>query len=115
MRAADKETGGGVGHTAMRINDPNASSISSAGLSQTQSVESTGRSRAKGLDAVGRSGGDHVELSGLSQQLSSLEGDSPERAALIQRLSLEVSNGTYRVSARELSASLLDRHIVDRT
>jgi flagellar biosynthesis anti-sigma factor FlgM len=54
---------------------------------------------------------DQINLSDLSQQLRSLETDSPERTEKVRALAAAFAAGTYKVDAAEVSRRLVDDSI----
>jgi flagellar biosynthesis anti-sigma factor FlgM len=54
---------------------------------------------------------DQINLSDLSQQLRSLETDSPERTEKVRALAAAFAAGTYQVDAAEVSRRIVDDSI----
>ena len=97
----------------MRINDQNLTGISSSQLGRTQETES-GNRHGRGA-GPGAAGNDQVQLSSLAGSLQALTGETPERAAHLERLSAEVAAGRYTVDAQALSQKIVDEAIQNRT
>jgi anti-sigma28 factor (negative regulator of flagellin synthesis) len=100
----------------MRIHDPNVSGLGGAGgaggagrSNGPQGAEGVGRSR--GGVAPARSerseDGDRIQLSGLSQELSAAEFDSPERLDRIDELRAAVRSGQYQPDAASVSKAIV--------
>ena len=98
----------------MKVNDPNLTgippgTIGGPGLDKSQQTEQVRRDEmaGKGNAKLGDSP-DKVALSGLSSQLRDLNVDSPERTAMVQRLSADVGAGRYEADATQVSQRLID-------
>lgn len=90
----------------MKINDSNVQSLGSNGIGKAAQVEQG----SKQLRQAGSGGNsvDQVSLSDLSSAISAAQGDSPDRAAYLEELSMQVATGQYRVDAQAISQGLLD-------
>jgi anti-sigma28 factor (negative regulator of flagellin synthesis) len=50
---------------------------------------------------------DHVQLSNLASVVHSLSSESPDRAARVERLAMQVQSGQYQVDSMALSSSIV--------
>ena len=91
----------------MKVNDPNLSSLASAGAARTQETERLKQRPVQG-DATAPVSGDDVHLSELVRSLRSLAADSPERQARIEELARSVANGTYKINAEATASGIID-------
>ena len=91
----------------MKVNDSNIGGLSSAGIGRTQEVDAGGKAKQKGAVA-GALSNDNVQLSDLSSALQSLQSDSPERTAHLERLAADVASGRYKPDVREVSKGIVD-------
>jgi flagellar biosynthesis anti-sigma factor FlgM len=91
----------------MKINDPNLNGLASPGVSKAQEQDASARSRSKGLES-GAAGEDRVQLSTLGSQLRAEDTESPERAAYLEKLRVQVEEGSYQADLEALSKRILD-------
>jgi flagellar biosynthesis anti-sigma factor FlgM len=98
-----------------KVNDPNLSSVSSAGGSRTQETGRTGPTSRQpqtaatgGAAASGTTASDDIHLSELVRSLRSLAADSPERQARIEQIARAYANGTYAVDAHATASGIID-------
>jgi flagellar biosynthesis anti-sigma factor FlgM len=89
----------------MKINDPTAGALSATKLSQSLGVASGARNMRSG--SARGDGDDHVQLSNLASVVQSLSSESPDRAARVQRLAMQVQSGQYQVDSMALSSSIV--------
>lgn len=105
----------------MRVDDPNTTRMAPEALGGEGIGKSQQASRPARAAAAGRSGAaagespDRVALSELGSRIRQLAVDAPERAARLEKLSIEVGAGRYQVDALELSRRLLEQALVPRT
>jgi flagellar biosynthesis anti-sigma factor FlgM len=93
----------------MKINDPNLSSLGSAGAGRAQEAARTNPgSRAGDAGAAQASPSDDVHLSELVRSLRSLAADSPERQAKIEALTRAHANGSYTIDAPATASAMID-------
>jgi anti-sigma28 factor (negative regulator of flagellin synthesis) len=89
----------------MKIQDPNVSGLSTGGVGKAAELE--GSRQAKRAEQAQSQSGDSVALSGLSAALAAAQSESPERAAQLEKLSLEVESGRYKVDAKQLARAVI--------
>ncbi len=94
----------------MKINDANVAGLGSQGIAKTQDAEQAARVRQSKIGEQSSST-DKVQLSNLSETLRASEGESPERAAHLERLSADVQAGRYHVDSAALSKSIIQDSI----
>ena len=103
----------------MRVNDPSTNGLApealgGQGVQKSQQTAQSGRgSAARSAMAPGESP-DRVALSELSSRVRDLAVETPEQAARLERLHVEVSAGRYHVDALELSRQLLEEALLPR-
>ena len=104
----------------MRVNDPNLnpaalnpngpSGAGAAGTGATGKtaqldpvrISSSSTSRASGADRT-----DEVQLSSLSSKINDLQSDSPQRAAYLESLRLEVASGQYEADPAQTASAIV--------
>jgi anti-sigma28 factor (negative regulator of flagellin synthesis) len=89
----------------MKINDPTSAGLSATKLSQSLGVGTAARNGRAG--SVQGDNEDHVRLSNLASVVQSLSGDSPDRAARVERLAMQVQSGQYQVDSMALSSKIV--------
>jgi flagellar biosynthesis anti-sigma factor FlgM len=93
----------------MKVNDPNLSSLGSAGAGRAQETGRTNPSSRTGdSGAAQASSNDDVHLSELVRSLRSLAADSPERQAKIEELTRAHANGSYEIDAPATASAIID-------
>lgn len=98
----------------MRIDDKNMSGVGASNLSGAQGTQGAERSRSGAQRGVGGSGSpDHVQLSGLAEQLQSLQSGSEAHEAELSRLRELVQSGRYEVDAEQVSRSLVEEALTE--
>lgn len=104
----------------MRVEDPNTNRLTpeaagGQGIGKAQEATRPVRAAVAGASraAPGESP-DRVALSELGSRIRELAVDAPERAARLEKLSVEVSAGRYQVDALELSRRLIEEALVPR-
>jgi len=90
----------------MRIDDANRAAQSQQSGKADAVRPSGGQAKGKAGEAAG---GDEAQISNLASALSASGGDAQD--ARLERLRMEVENGTYSVSAQDVAGSIIDRHI----
>ena len=90
----------------MKINDSNINGLTSSGVGKAQEADAASRSRGKGVGPADSST-DRVELSNLSASLRAEDGESPERAAFIEKLAADYEAGRYNPDAKEVSKKII--------
>jgi hypothetical protein len=98
----------------MKINDSNINGLASSGIGKTQETDAASKSRGKGVGGADRSS-DRVELSNLSASLRAEDAESPERAALIEKLSADYDAGRYNPDPIEVSKKIVADALHDPT
>lgn len=98
----------------MRIHDTNLNGAGSAQLGRAQEAEALNRGGRSRAGAAGSEPGDRVQLSSLAGALSSEGVDSPERKAMIEKLSADFQAGRYRPDAAEVSRRMVEEAIRER-
>lgn len=91
----------------MKVNDTNATGISSSGLGHTQRVDEIAGRRSAEAGKVQSQNEDRVQLSGLAGSLQELSADSPEREAMVDRLAAEYAQGRYKSDPAETSRAIV--------
>jgi anti-sigma28 factor (negative regulator of flagellin synthesis) len=109
----------------MRVNDPNpnpaalnpngpagagAAGAGAAGTGATGKtaqldpvrISSSSTNRASGADRT-----DEVQLSSLSSKINDLQSDSPQRAAYLESLRLEVASGQYEADPAQTASAIV--------
>lgn len=101
----------------MKINDVYTSSQAAATYqSQTQKTEAAqGAAAAKSVANKGSVGSDEVNLSSLANVLQDAVTESPERAAYLEKLSVEFAAGTYQADPQAVAKSLIGETLADKT
>ena len=78
----------------MKVNDPNGTGIT--GVTKNQNTNRRSESqRLRGTSVAS----DEAQISNLSSVLRALQTQSPERAARLNHLSLEVGSGSYGIDS----------------
>ncbi len=96
----------------MKVNDPNLSSLGSAGAARAHETARTNpASRTADSSAAAASSNDDVHLSELVRSLRSLAADSPERQAKIEELTRAYAGGNYKVDAPATASAIIDDSI----
>ena len=96
----------------MKVNDPNLSSLGSAGAARAhQTARTTPASRAVDSGAANAASNDDVHLSELVHRLRSLAADSPERQAKIEALTRAHADGSYKIDASATASAIIDDSI----
>lgn len=90
----------------MKINDPGADGLTATKLSQSLGIGGPGTRNGR-AGAAANGSEDQVHLSNLASVVHSLSSESPERAARIERLAMQVQSGQYSVDSKALSSSLV--------
>lgn len=98
----------------MRIHDTNLNGAGATQLGRAQEAEVLNRGGRGRAGAAGSESGDRVQLSSLAGALSSEGADSPERMAMIEKLSADFRTGRYRPEAAEVSRRMVDEAMRDR-
>ena len=88
----------------------NSGAVPSTAAKGAADVNSGGRSdAARGIDG---SGSDHAELSGLAGKISrAVSQEAKARAAKVERLRVEVAEGSYRADAAATSRAIVDESL----
>ena len=93
----------------MKVNDPNVSSLGSAGATRTQEAERTGKdARLVNARNASAAPSDDVHLSELVRHLRALAANSPDRQAQIEAQARAYANGTYKVNAEATASKIID-------
>jgi flagellar biosynthesis anti-sigma factor FlgM len=94
----------------MKVNDPNLSSLGSAGTVGAQPTQrpALASAAAASAPASSSSSADDVHLSELVRSLRSLAADSPERQSKIEQLARSYANGTYTVDAHGTANAIIN-------
>lgn len=91
----------------MRI--PDNQTAAAGGAKKTQETQgiNAGQQGKRAGGAV-EAAVDHVQLSTLAEQIRMEESASPERAARLEQLAMQVRDGSYEPDAGEVAESLID-------
>lgn len=94
----------------MKVNDPNLSSLSSAGTAGPQQTQRSPQAsgNANGPSSNSSSASDDVDLSGLVRNLRSLAADSPERQGKVDQLTRAYASGNYTVDPQATAGAIID-------
>jgi len=91
----------------MKVNDPNLANLSAAQVNAARGVD-TAAAKQKTSGGGGKPGSDQVTLSTLGGHLQSLDPQSPERVAYLEKLSADVSSGRYKVDAHAVGKKIVE-------
>jgi flagellar biosynthesis anti-sigma factor FlgM len=93
----------------MKVNDPNLSSLGSAGPAAAQQTQRTATTGGKSsTPTTSTSSSDDVHLSELVRSLRSLAADSPERQTKIEQLARSYASGSYTVDTKATAGAIID-------
>jgi flagellar biosynthesis anti-sigma factor FlgM len=93
----------------MKINDPNLSSLGSAGAARAPETARTNPgNRTVDSGAAAASPNDDVHLSELVRSLRALAADSPERQAKIESLTRAHASGSYQIDAPATASAIIE-------
>ena len=96
----------------MKVNDPNLSSLGSAGAARaSEAARPSPANRTADSGAAKASPNDDVHLSELVRSLRSLAADSPERQAKIEALTRAYAGGNYKVDAPATASAIIEDSI----
>ena len=99
----------------MKVNDPNLNGVNGSPIGSADKTGQGSSIRRGGLgsryDVSLDDSPDRVALSELSTQVRSLNSDSPEHIARLERLSAAVRSGRYEVDAMAVSQSLVEQSL----
>jgi hypothetical protein len=90
----------------MKINDSNINGLASSGIGKAQEADAASRGRGKNVSGSD-SAPDRVELSNLSASLRAEDSESPERAALVDKLAADYAAGRYNPDPLEVSKKII--------
>ena len=90
----------------MKINDSNINGLASSGIGKAQETDAASRGRGKTVGGADSST-DRVELSSLSASLRAEDAESPERAALIEKLAADYAAARYNPDPLEVSKKII--------
>ena len=93
----------------MKVNDPDLSSLASAGIARSPETERTGAA-ARPANPHGDSpaSSDDVHLSELVRSLRSLAADSPHRQAKLEEIARTYAAGAYPVDGHATASKIID-------
>ena len=94
----------------MKIQDPNLTSLASAGAAGTQPASRSSQTNGDvnpPAASSSPSSSDDVHLSELVRSLRSLASDSPERQSRIEQLARTYANGSYSVDAQATAGAII--------
>jgi flagellar biosynthesis anti-sigma factor FlgM len=102
----------------MRINDPNASGISSATVGIAKNSDGTGKTGGRQGTSGASGSSDEIQLSRLAGHLTDAQGavsgslsceeTSPERQARIDQLAALVQSGSYNPDPTAIAQAMVD-------
>jgi|SRR5580693_3907796 flagellar biosynthesis anti-sigma factor FlgM len=93
----------------MKVNNPNLSSVGSAGSAKPLGTPATGSgSRTASGQNSGAASTDDVHLSELVRSLRSLASDSPDRQAKIEAIARSYASGSYQVDSQGTASKIID-------
>jgi flagellar biosynthesis anti-sigma factor FlgM len=93
----------------MKVNDPNLSSLGTAGAAAAQQTQRAAPTGGKSTTSTASpSSSDDVHLSELVRSLRSLAADSPERQTKIEQLARSYASGSYRVDSQATAGAIID-------
>lgn len=96
----------------MRIDDKNMLGIGTPGVGGAAGTPETGASRTRDARGVGSpSGPDHVELSGLAEELRAQQQGSEAREAELERLRQLHLAGEYQPDVEEVAGRLVEEAV----
>jgi flagellar biosynthesis anti-sigma factor FlgM len=90
----------------MKVNDPNLSSLGTAGTAGSSAVRANTGNRTPDA-GTSPAAGDDVHLSELVRSLRSLAAESPERQAKIEALTRAYASGTYQVDSHATASAII--------